>query len=172
MAITVPFLMVAIYLLQHVYLRTSRQIRLINLEAKGPLYTHFLETLGGLSTIRAFDWQDDSRNENHRLLDASQRADFLFSCIQRWLNLVLSLMVTAEAILVVGLAVGLRHSTSPGLLGISLNNILSKCVPELIATATSFAQRHCRFEQSSVKSSFIFRHVRDLTRLDCTDQEL
>lgn len=60
------------------------------------------------------------------LLDESQRPYYLLYCIQRWLTLVLDLIVGAEAVLVVGLAVGLRHSTSPGLLGVSLNNVMCK----------------------------------------------
>ncbi len=126
MGITVPFVIGAVYVLQHVYLRTSRQIRLLDLEARSPLYTHFLETLNGLCTIRAFGWRDDSCDENHRLLDFAQRPYYMLLCIQRWLNLMLDLIVAAEAVIVVGLAVGLRHSTSPGLLGISMNNILCK----------------------------------------------
>ncbi len=56
----------------------------------------------------------------------SQRPYYMLLGIQRWLNLMLDLIVAAEAVIVVGLAVGLRHSTSPGLLGISMNNILCK----------------------------------------------
>ncbi|KAI1348977.1 ABC transporter [Xylaria sp. FL0043] len=125
MALSVPVLILIIGVLQHVYLRTSRQLRLLDLEARSPLYTHFLETLGGLSTVRAFGWQAQFKTRNETLLDLSQRPYYLLYCIQRWLNLVLDLIVGAEAVLVVGLALGLRHTTSPGLLGVSLNNILS-----------------------------------------------
>ena len=112
--------------MQFVYLRTSRQLRLLDLEAKSPLYTHFLETAQGLATIRAFGWQQEMRDEGIRLLDYSQKPFYLMTAIQRWLNLVLGLIISAEAVLVVGLALGLRHMTSPGLLGISLNAILGK----------------------------------------------
>ncbi len=44
--------------LQKYYLRTSRQMRLLDLEAKSPLYSHFIESLSGLVTIRAFGWGD------------------------------------------------------------------------------------------------------------------
>ncbi|KAH8681655.1 putative ATP-binding cassette transporter [Xylariales sp. PMI_506] len=125
MAATIPFLVGAIWGLQHVYLRTSRQLRLLDLEAKSPLYSHFLETVHGLTTIRAFAWQNGSAAENHRLLDRSQRPYYLLYCVQRWLNLVLDLIVAAEAVLVVGLALGLRSGTSAGLLGISLTTIVS-----------------------------------------------
>ena len=140
---TIPVIFFAIYCLQHVYLQTSRQLRFLDLEAKSPLYSHFLETLDGLATIRAFDWQQDNEIENHRLLDISQRPLYLLQSCQKWLQLVLALIVAAEAVLVVGLAVGLRHFTSAGLLGVSLTNILCE-------------YRNCKWKFSSV----IANHIR------------
>ncbi len=52
--VLLPFVLIAMYVLQKYYLSTSRQIRLLDLEAKAPLYSNFLETLSGLITIRAF----------------------------------------------------------------------------------------------------------------------
>ncbi|ETS74387.1 hypothetical protein PFICI_14253 [Pestalotiopsis fici W106-1] len=124
MAISVPLLAVAVWALQHVYLRTSRQLRLLDLEARSPLFTHFMESLTGLVTIRAFGWEQAFMEQNYRKLDYSQRPYYLLYCIQIWLNLVLDLIVGAEAVLVVGLAIWLRSSTSVGLLGVSLNNVL------------------------------------------------
>ncbi|KAF3026419.1 hypothetical protein E8E14_010909 [Neopestalotiopsis sp. 37M] len=125
MAISVPLLIVAVWALQHVYLRTSRQLRLLDLEARSPLLSHFMESLAGLVTIRAFGWEQSFMEQHYKKLDHSQRPYYLLYCIQRWLNLVLDLIVGAEAVLVVGLAVWLRSSTSVGLLGVSLNNVLS-----------------------------------------------
>lgn len=138
MAATIPLLVLVIWGLQHVYLRTSRQLRLLDLEARSPLYSHFLESLNGLSTIRAFGWEQESMETNKRLLDYSQRPYYLLYCIQRWLNLVLDLIVAAEAVLVVGLALGLKASTTAGLLGVSLNNILCEFIaPFRITQANS-----------------------------------
>ncbi|GAM36282.1 vacuolar glutathione S-conjugate transporter [Talaromyces pinophilus] len=125
MTITVPFLLIVIILLQNFYLRTSRQLRLLDLESRSPLYSHFMETISGLATIQAFQWQKRFRRKNLQLLDASQRPYYLLYCIQRWLTLVLNLIVAAEAVILVGLVIKLRGSVSVGLIGISLNNILS-----------------------------------------------
>lgn len=59
-------------------------------------------------------------------------------CVQRWLNLVLDLMVAALAVIVVTLAVQLRSTTSAGLLGIALNNVLgfNKSLSSLITSWT------------------------------------
>jgi len=49
-----PFVVALLYLLQSFYLQTSRQVRLLEIEAKAPLYTHFIESVAGSPTIRAF----------------------------------------------------------------------------------------------------------------------
>ena len=138
MAITIPFLLLGLYFLQHIYLRTSRQLRYLDLEAKSPVFKHFTETLDGLSTIRAFGWERASKDSNTEQLDASQKPYYLLYCIQRWLNLVLDLIVSALAVVVIALAVSLRSSTSPGLLGIALNNIITfnMCLSQLVTSWT------------------------------------
>ncbi|KAF4500947.1 Multidrug resistance-associated 1 [Fusarium agapanthi] len=103
-----PLLGAVYFYLQRGYLRTSRQLRLIDLEEKAPLYTQFLETLSGLATIRAFGWRDAVMQANHTLVDRSQRPFYLLMIVQRWLVLVLDLTTAALALLLVGLAVRLR----------------------------------------------------------------
>jgi ATP-binding cassette, subfamily C (CFTR/MRP), member 1 len=127
-AFTIPLFVLAIYFLQRVYLRTSRQLRFLDIESRSPAYSHFLETLDGLSTIRAFGWQEEFLGENREHLDNSQKPYYLLFCIQRWLALVLDLMVAALAVLVVALALSLRNLTSPGLLGVSMNNVLCEWI--------------------------------------------
>lgn len=124
MGITIPFVMFAIYAIQKVYLSTSRQLRLLEIEARSPIYSHFLETLEGVVTIRAFGWEEEAKKHHSRLLDTAQSPYYLLSCIQRWLKLVLDLVVAALAVLVVGLAVSQKGTTSAGLLGVALTNVL------------------------------------------------
>ena len=126
MFISIPFLVLTIWALQHVYLRTSRQLRLLDLESRSPLYSHFLDTLHGLAVIRAFGWESDAGRRAHELIDSSQRPFYLLLCVQTWLTLVLDLIVGTEALIMVGLTMGLRSYTSAGLLGVSLNNVLCK----------------------------------------------
>ncbi|PYI31455.1 putative multidrug resistance protein [Aspergillus indologenus CBS 114.80] len=124
MALSMPGLICLVYLLQNVYLRTSRQIRFLDLEAKSPLYTHFMETLEGLTTIRAFGWQEAFTARSNNLLDESQKPYYLLYCIQRWLDLVLQLLIGTLAVILVTLAVTLRASSSGGQIGLALNSIL------------------------------------------------
>ncbi|KAJ3531278.1 hypothetical protein NM208_g8949 [Fusarium decemcellulare] len=132
-----PALIVILYILQKFYLRTSRQMRLLDLEAKAPLYSHFLETLRGIITIKAFAWQLSAERHNAKLLDSSQRPFYLMYSIQRWLNLVLDLLVAGVATMIVALATQLKDSSS-GALGVALLNILtfSQDLTALIRTWT------------------------------------
>jgi ABC-type multidrug transport system fused ATPase/permease subunit len=72
-AIALPFALVSVYLTQRYYLRTSRQVRLLDIEAIDPLFSQFIETLDGLATIRAFGWQHALQKLNYELLDTSQK---------------------------------------------------------------------------------------------------
>ena len=124
MAVTIPFLLGAVYVLQKIYLLTSRQLRFLDLEGRSPVYTNFLETLAGTPTIRALGWQKDFERINIKRLDQSQRPYYLLYTIQRWLNMVLDLIVAAMAVIVVALALRVTSSSSPGAIGLALNNIL------------------------------------------------
>ncbi|TAQ88798.1 hypothetical protein B7494_g2879 [Chlorociboria aeruginascens] len=124
MACTLPLAIGSVYVLQKFYLLTSRQLRYLDLEARSPLYTQFIETLEGLSTIRATGWQTSCLEMNTQCLDIGQRPFYLLFCIQRWLNLVLDLMVTILATVVVALAVKIPSSTTGAAIGIALNNVL------------------------------------------------
>ncbi|KAH8884731.1 multidrug resistance-like protein [Thozetella sp. PMI_491] len=124
-AISFPFLIGVFYCLQMSYLRTSRQLRFLDLEEKAPVYTQFLETVSGLVTIRAFGWGAQARELNHQLVDRCQKPFYFLLMIQQWLTLVLDLVVTGLALLVVGLAVGLRESVSAGLAGVSLVQLIT-----------------------------------------------
>ncbi|KFX85837.1 hypothetical protein V490_09379 [Pseudogymnoascus sp. VKM F-3557] len=124
-SVVLPFVLFTMYMIQKFYLRTSRQIRLMDLEAKAPLYSHFLETLNGLVTIRAFGWAKDMEKRNMTFLDASQRPFYLLYCIQRWLMLVIDLLVAALAVILVALVVRFRHTADAGFVGLALINIMS-----------------------------------------------
>ncbi|ROW08715.1 hypothetical protein VPNG_06410 [Cytospora leucostoma] len=124
-AVVIPFCVVPLYALQKFYLRTSRQVRHLDLELKSPLYTHFTETLNGIVTIRAFGWQREFVADQFRLLDLSQKPYYLLFCIQRWLSVVLDLFVTVIATILVALAVKVTHTTSSGAIGLSMVSLIS-----------------------------------------------
>ncbi|RKL41261.1 hypothetical protein BFJ72_g5688 [Fusarium proliferatum] len=119
-----PVSILALYLIQKYYLRTSRQMRLLDLEAKTPLYTQFTEITAGLATIRSFGWTNEFLAESFRMLNTSQKPFYLMFCIQRWLELVLDLFVAGMAILLVTIALRIPGTTSEGAIGLAMVNLL------------------------------------------------
>ncbi|GJC84262.1 ABC transporter atnG [Colletotrichum liriopes] len=124
LAFAIPVLAAVLFVIQSVYLQTSRQVRLLDLETKSPIFSHFIASFSGLVTIRALGWTDKVQAENLERLDLSQRAFYIMGSLQRWLLLVLNLTVTALAILLVGLSVALQDTIDPGLLGVALVSVM------------------------------------------------
>ncbi|GKZ18134.1 hypothetical protein AbraCBS73388_000293 [Aspergillus brasiliensis] len=123
-AISFPLVILIVYLIQKMYLRTSRQLRLLDLEEKAPLFSHFTDCLSGLVTLRAFGWQQALQEKNDMLLDRSQRPFYLLYAIQRWLTLSLDMVVAGIAVLLIVLVVVLRGSISAGYVGVALLNVI------------------------------------------------
>lgn len=123
-AISFPIVLIALYYIQKYYLRTSRQLRFMDLEAKAPLYSQFTECLSGLVTIRAFGWQKAMEDKSRELLERSQRPFYLLFAVQRWLTLVLDLVVAGIATVLIILVVEMRGSISAGYVGVALFNII------------------------------------------------
>ncbi|KAH6652821.1 putative ATP-binding cassette transporter [Truncatella angustata] len=126
---TVPACAGVLFFLQRYYLRTSRQLRLIDIEAKAPLYKHFIETLSGVTTIRMFGRGPAFHQQHQQMLDSAQAPYYMLLCIQQWLVLVLDLIVGALAVIIAAIALSPSRlssdsSISAGDLGVALVTIL------------------------------------------------
>ncbi|KAK0609555.1 P-loop containing nucleoside triphosphate hydrolase protein [Bombardia bombarda] len=103
-AMSYPFFLGSLWVVQRVYFPTSKRLRILDLEAKTPLYTNFLDTLAGLPTIRAFGWFPQQLARNNALLDDSQRPSYLLAMAQQWLTLTMNVIVAILAVMLVILA--------------------------------------------------------------------
>ncbi|KAK9424895.1 putative ABC transporter [Seiridium unicorne] len=99
--------------------------------------------LEGISHIRALGWHPRSVDQNVKSLDISQRPYYMMLTIQQWLTLVLDMLIAGLAVLVVGLAVAFKTSTTGGQIGIALNIILT-----ISTTLTRFLQSWAQLETS------------------------
>ncbi|PTB62192.1 P-loop containing nucleoside triphosphate hydrolase protein [Trichoderma citrinoviride] len=124
MAVSLPVCIVTVYFIQKVYLQTSRQLRLLELESQSAVYSSFLESVEGVATIRAFGWERQIENANINYLDKSQQPSYILFCLQRWLNIVLDLMIAAIATGLITLAVVMKGTTTSGQIGMALNIVL------------------------------------------------
>ena len=74
-ALIIPLALVY-YWVQRYYLRTSRELKRLDSVSRSPIYAHFQESLGGITTIRAYRQEDRFALENEWRVDANLRAYF------------------------------------------------------------------------------------------------
>lgn len=120
----IPFMLFLVYLLQTFYIRTSRQMRVLDLESKTPLYSKLAETISGLDHIRAFGWEAATLEESLRLLDYSQKPVFYMQTIQRWLSLVLDISTTIVATAIVSFASFWTQTATQSSIGLGLLGLM------------------------------------------------
>uniref|UniRef100_T1JAN3 ABC-type xenobiotic transporter n=1 Tax=Strigamia maritima TaxID=126957 RepID=T1JAN3_STRMM len=98
--------LIAVYLnIQNYYRHTSREIKRLSAVTLSPIYSHFSETLSGLTSIRAFRVETKFRKENEEYLERSQRVLFSSQAAGQWLSFCLQLigvvLVTGVTLLVI-----------------------------------------------------------------------
>jgi ABC-type multidrug transport system fused ATPase/permease subunit len=121
LAAVVPVLVGVLFVVQRYYLRTSRQLRMLEIEAKAPLYSHFTDTISGIATIRAFGWEMAFRDRLASILNLSQRPFYMLFCVQQWLTLVVDLVAGALAVTLAAIALSVTdNGLGPGALGAAL----------------------------------------------------
>ena len=119
----------ALYIfIQKYYLRTNRELKRLESVSRSPIYAHFQESLGGLSTIRAFKQQDRWAWENENRVDTNMKAWLPSIWASRWLGVRLefvgSLIVFSTATLSI-LAIMNGAGPSAGMLGLSMSYALN-----------------------------------------------
>jgi ATP-binding cassette subfamily C (CFTR/MRP) protein 1 len=128
MVLVVPLGVIYIYV-QRYYLATSRELKRLDSVGKSPIYSHFQETISGVSTIRAYEQQKRFMFENEGKLDDNQRAYFPSISCNRWLAVRLeflgSIIILAAALFaVLGVVYG-SSTIDAGLVGLSVSYALS-----------------------------------------------
>ena len=118
----------AIYLyIQRYYLRTSRELKRLDSISKSPIYAHFQESLGGITTIRAYRQQQRFALENEWRVDANLRAYFPSINANRWLAVRLEfigsfIILAAASFAIISVTTG--SGPSAGLVGLAMSYAL------------------------------------------------
>ncbi|KAK1971225.1 hypothetical protein LY78DRAFT_137606 [Colletotrichum sublineola] len=115
------------YWIQRYYLRTSRELKRLDSVTKSPIYAHFQESLGGISTIRAYRQQQRFELENEWRVDANLKAYFPSISANRWLAVRLEfigalVIFTAAGGIVATVASG--KPVDPGMVGLAMSYAL------------------------------------------------
>jgi len=110
--------------LQQIFIATSRELKRLDSVAASPIFSHFGETLSGLTTVRAFNRQDMFFDKNQELLDASNQCWWPIQVVNRWLSVRLELMGITVSF-GTALLVAVVLPTQSGLAGLALTSALN-----------------------------------------------
>lgn len=113
--------------IQRYYLRASRELKRLDSVSRSPIYAHFQETLGGISTIRAYRQQQRFLLENEWRVDSNMKAYFPSISANRWLAIRLEFIGAVVILASAGFAVisVANHSgLSAGMVGLAMSYAL------------------------------------------------
>ncbi|NXO20870.1 MRP7 protein, partial [Cisticola juncidis] len=120
-------LAVVYFFIQRYYRFTSRELKRLCSVTLSPIYTHFSETLSGLSTVRAMRATKRFELENQLRLEQNQRCLFASNTVMEWLDIRLQMIGVAVVTAIAGIAI-IQHQKqlgNPGLVGLALSYALS-----------------------------------------------
>ncbi|XP_039995158.1 canalicular multispecific organic anion transporter 1 [Xiphias gladius] len=113
------------YFVQRFYLATSRQLRRLDSVSRSPIYSHFGETVSGLSVIRAYGHQERFLKHNEITIDENLKSVYPWIVSNRWLAIRLEFLGNLVVFFAVLFAVIARNSLDSGLVGLSISYALN-----------------------------------------------
>ncbi|XP_062035577.1 multidrug resistance-associated protein 1 [Lepus europaeus] len=120
-AIVIPPLGLVYFFVQRFYVASSRQLKRLESVSRSPVYSHFNETLLGVSVIRAFEEQERFIRQSDLKVDENQKAYYPSIVANRWLAVRLEYVGNCIVLFAALFAVISRHSLSAGLVGLSVS---------------------------------------------------
>ncbi|NXT25434.1 MRP1 protein, partial [Syrrhaptes paradoxus] len=120
-AVIIPPLGLVYLFVQRFYVATSRQLKRLESVSRSPVYSHFNETLLGVSVIRAFEEQKRFIKQNDMKVDENQKAYYPSIVANRWLAVRLEYVGNCIVLFAALFAVMARNKLSAGLVGLSVS---------------------------------------------------
>uniref|UniRef100_A0A8B9S0C9 Multidrug resistance-associated protein 1 n=1 Tax=Accipiter nisus TaxID=211598 RepID=A0A8B9S0C9_9AVES len=120
-AVIIPPLGLIYLFVQRFYVATSRQLKRLESVSRSPVYSHFNETLLGVSVIRAFEEQKRFIKQNDMKVDENQKAYYPSIVANRWLAVRLEYVGNCIVLFAALFAVMARNKLSAGLVGLSVS---------------------------------------------------
>lgn len=118
-------LAVIYYFVQRFYVATSRQLRRLDSVSRSPIYSHFGETVTGLSVIRAYGHQQRFLEHNEITIDENLKSVYPWIVSNRWVAIRLEFLGNLVVFFAALFAVISRDSLDSGLVGLSISYALN-----------------------------------------------
>uniref|UniRef100_A0A8C3KM63 Canalicular multispecific organic anion transporter 1 n=1 Tax=Calidris pygmaea TaxID=425635 RepID=A0A8C3KM63_9CHAR len=113
------------YFVLRFYVSTSRQLRRLDSVTRSPIYSHFGETVSGLSVIRAYGHQERFLQQNENTMDINQKTVYSWIISNRWLAIRLEFVGSLVVFFSALLAVISKGTLEGGIVGLSVSSALN-----------------------------------------------
>ncbi|XP_063347090.1 ATP-binding cassette sub-family C member 2-like isoform X2 [Pelmatolapia mariae] len=124
-AIVIIPLALIYFFVQRFYIATSRQLRRLDSVSRSPIYSHFGETVSGLSVIRAYKHQERFLKHNEVTIDENLKSIYLRIVSDRWLAIRLEFIGNLVVFFAALFAVISRDSIDSNVVGLSVSYALN-----------------------------------------------
>ena len=124
LVVSVPIGLLYVYI-QKLYIATSRQLKRLESTTRSPIYSHFSETVQGVSSVRAYGLAEKFIKECHRRIDLNNSCFYPSVAATRWLTVRLGFLGFIVVLLSGIFAVLYRDTLSPSLAGLAISFSLS-----------------------------------------------
>ncbi|KFV82781.1 Canalicular multispecific organic anion transporter 1, partial [Struthio camelus australis] len=112
------------YFVLRFYVSTSRQLRRLDSVTRSPIYSHFGETVSGLSVSRAYGHQERFLQQNENTVDINQKSVYSW-IVSNWLAIRLELVGNLVVFFSALLAVISKGTLEGGIVGLSISSALN-----------------------------------------------
>lgn len=125
-ALIAPLALFYLYM-QRYYLKTKRELKRLDSVSRSSIYAHFQESLGGITTIRAYCQQERFALKNEWCVDANLRAYIPSINANRWLGVRLEfigsvIILSAAGFAIISVSTG--SDLSAGMVGLTMSYAL------------------------------------------------
>ncbi|CAG2180614.1 unnamed protein product, partial [Oppiella nova] len=109
------------YFVQRFYVMTSRQLKRLESITRSPIFTHFSETVNGVSTIRAYGVNDRFIRESDKRVDKNQMCFYPNAISNCWLQVRLEVLANCLIFFAALFAVLSKDTLNAGDTGLSIS---------------------------------------------------
>ncbi|GFR90425.1 multidrug resistance-associated protein 1 [Elysia marginata] len=151
--VVVAPVMVIYILFQRFYIPSSRQFRRLESASRSPIFSHFAETLNGVSSIRAYGVCDRFYIDSQNKVDMNQKCSFASNSAARWLKVRLEFLASILVFFACLFAVT-SNDISPSLAGLSITYAL-----QVITALNMMVQNITMLETNTVSGERIVDYI-------------
>uniref|UniRef100_A0A8C4T0M2 ABC-type glutathione-S-conjugate transporter n=1 Tax=Erpetoichthys calabaricus TaxID=27687 RepID=A0A8C4T0M2_ERPCA len=144
-AVAIVPLGILYFSIQRYYIASSRQIRRLDGASRSPVISHFSETLLGVSTIRAFGYQDRFISQNKEVIYENLVCYYNNVISNRWLAVRLEFVGNLMIFLAALFMVKNKSHLDSGTVGLAMTYALN-----ITATLNFWVRKACEIETNAV----------------------